>query len=75
VYAIVCKLRANGCVADPGIVPLPKVADPWSVDKVIATIPGRAPAENSSSPLPYFHVLERLKTMKREGWRRFGINR
>ena len=27
----------------------------------------------SSSPVPFFHFLERLKTTKREGWRRFGI--
>lgn len=32
------------------------------------------PQMHSSSPLPFFHVLERLKTTKREGWRRFGIN-
>lgn len=45
------------------------------MDKVLATIPTGAPAENSSSPVPYFHLLERLKTTKREGWRRFGIAR
>lgn len=33
------------------------------------------PLEDSTSPLPYFHLLERLKTTKREGWRRFGIVR
>lgn len=32
------------------------------------------PAENTTSPVPFFHLLERLKTTKREGWRRFGIN-
>lgn len=32
------------------------------------------PEENSASPVPFFHLLERLKTTKREGWRRFGIN-
>ncbi|PWY66044.1 hypothetical protein BO94DRAFT_540730 [Aspergillus sclerotioniger CBS 115572] len=32
------------------------------------------PEENSASPIPFFHLLERLKTTKREGWRRFGIN-
>lgn len=31
------------------------------------------PQTNSSSPVPFFHLLERLKTTKREGWRRFGI--
>lgn len=25
--------------------------------------------------MPFFHLLERLKTTKREGWRRFGIDR
>jgi hypothetical protein len=32
------------------------------------------PDENSTSPVPFFHLIERLKTTKREGWRRFGIN-
>ncbi|KAJ5112622.1 HD domain-containing protein [Penicillium argentinense] len=32
------------------------------------------PEENTTSPIPFFHLLERLKTTKREGWRRFGIN-
>lgn len=32
------------------------------------------PEENSESPVPFFHLLERLKTTKREGWRRFGIS-
>lgn len=32
------------------------------------------PIEKSSSPIPFFHLLERLKTTKREGWRRFGID-
>ncbi|KAI7150682.1 hypothetical protein KC352_g28736, partial [Hortaea werneckii] len=27
-----------------------------------------------TTPIPFFHLLERLKTTKREGWRRFGIN-
>lgn len=29
---------------------------------------------NSASPVPFFHLLERLKTTKREGWRRFGLD-
>ena len=28
---------------------------------------------NPTSPVPFFHLLERLKTTKREGWRRYGI--
>ncbi|TVY59016.1 HD domain-containing protein [Lachnellula suecica] len=47
---------------------------PWSVEEVVASIPGGAPTTNSSSPVPFFHMLERLKTTKREGWRRFGIS-
>lgn len=52
-----------------------KVDEPWTVDKVVKEIPGDAPVEGSSSPLAFFHILERLKTTKREGWRRFGIER
>lgn len=43
--------------------------------KVLATVPAGAPLEGTTSPVPYFHLLERLKTTKREGWRRFGIAR
>ncbi|TVY16015.1 HD domain-containing protein [Lachnellula arida] len=46
---------------------------PWSVEQVVATLPGGPPQTNSSSPIPFFHMLERLKTTKREGWRRFNI--
>lgn len=51
----------------------PEITGDWTVDKVVATFPSGAPTTNSSSPVPYFHLLERLKTTKREGWRRFGI--
>jgi len=30
-------------------------------------------SENTDSPVPFFHLLERLKTTKRAGWHRFGI--
>ncbi|KAJ0115686.1 hd family [Diaporthe amygdali] len=60
---------------DPSVVFTPKVTGDWTVAKVLATIPTGAPQENSPSPIPYFHMLERLKTTKREGWRRFGIAR
>ncbi|KAI9054420.1 hypothetical protein LZ554_001582 [Drepanopeziza brunnea f. sp. 'monogermtubi'] len=46
----------------------------WSVEAVVASIPGGAPSTHSTSPIPFFHILERLKTTKREGWRRFGIS-
>ncbi|KAH7369198.1 HD domain-containing protein [Plectosphaerella cucumerina] len=64
-------------VSDLGFIETPKVEGPWSVDKVIAVAPNDTPGFTppSDSPLPYFHLLERLKTTKREGWRRFGIER
>ncbi|CAI7595237.1 unnamed protein product [Penicillium bialowiezense] len=45
----------------------------WTPESVLATLP-HPPEENSTSPVPFFHLIERLKTTKREGWRRFGIN-
>ncbi|KAL2012517.1 hypothetical protein VTN00DRAFT_42 [Thermoascus crustaceus] len=44
----------------------------WTTQDVLSTLP-HPPEENSASPVPFFHLLERLKTTKREGWRRFGI--
>ncbi|KAB8292504.1 hypothetical protein EYC80_008215 [Monilinia laxa] len=52
-----------------------KAQQSWSVEKVIATEFPIIPKENTESPVPFFHMLERLKTTKREGWRRFGISR
>nr|XP_036580473.1 HD domain-containing protein [Colletotrichum truncatum]KAF6788385.1 HD domain-containing protein [Colletotrichum truncatum] len=68
---------ANGEVdiKNLGHVETPKVEGTWTVEKALKASPGTATAENPSSPLPYFHMLERLKTTKREGWRRFGIER
>lgn len=40
---------------------------------VVSTLHPR-PQPNTASPLPFLHTIERLKTNKREGWRRFGIN-
>ncbi|KAL4863726.1 hypothetical protein BDV12DRAFT_177132 [Aspergillus spectabilis] len=45
----------------------------WTPQSVLSTLP-YPPDENSTSPIPFFHLLERLKTTKREGWRRFDIN-
>ncbi|KAJ5569581.1 HD domain-containing protein [Penicillium hispanicum] len=45
----------------------------WTPQTVLSTLPHQ-PEENTTSPIPFFHLLERLKTTKREGWRRFGIN-
>jgi len=57
-----------------GYSPTVKVSEPWTVDKVIEAIPSAPPA-GATTPLPFFHLLGRLKTTKREGWRRFGIDR
>ncbi|KAH7143808.1 HD domain-containing protein [Dactylonectria macrodidyma] len=62
-------------ISNLGFTPVVKVDAPWTVEKAIQKVPGGAPAEDSSSPLAFFHMLERLKTTKREGWRRFGIFR
>ena len=59
--------------ADPSVVTTAKVAGEWTVERALANI--QIPAEASESPVPYFYLLEHLKTTKREGWKRFGINR
>jgi hypothetical protein len=61
--------------AAPGILTAVAAKEPWTVEKVVGSIPGGAPVSHSESPVPFFHMLERLKTTKREGWRRFGIDR
>ncbi|KAK7541808.1 HD domain-containing protein [Phyllosticta citricarpa] len=63
----------NSPKPDSGLVSKQDVEAPWSPETVLSQLPSR-PAADSTSPLPFFHVLERLKTTKREGWRRFGIN-
>ncbi|KAF2235576.1 hypothetical protein EV356DRAFT_500071 [Viridothelium virens] len=45
----------------------------WTVEKALREIP-LTPVTHSTSPIPFFHLLERLKTTKREGWRRFDID-
>lgn len=60
---------------DAGFVETAKVSGPWTVDKALETIHPAPPTSHSNSPVPFFHMLERLKTSKREGWRRFGIER
>lgn len=46
--------------------------EPWSLDEEVSKLSFPIPT-NPTSPIPFFHILERLKTTKREGWRRFGI--
>lgn len=51
-----------------------EISNPWTVDGALAAMSVDRSREGSASPVPYFHLLERLKTTKRAGWRRFGIN-
>ncbi|KAL1895383.1 hypothetical protein Cpir12675_003244 [Ceratocystis pirilliformis] len=62
---------------DPSDVTIPKVLSDWSVGKALAVGPVEKPKEERSqdSPIEYFHLLERLKIVKREGWKRHGIMR
>ncbi|EEY15039.1 HD domain-containing protein [Verticillium alfalfae VaMs.102] len=77
--AIAAAKPKNGTVdiANLGHVETPKVQGPWTVSKALAASAATtAPSPTgTASPLPFFHLLERLKTTKREGWRRFGIAR
>jgi putative hydrolases of HD superfamily len=61
--------------SDAGSVETAKVSGDWTVEKALETIHPAPPVNNSTSPIPFFHMLERLKTSKREGWRRFGIEK
>ncbi|KAI0186607.1 hypothetical protein F4808DRAFT_447348, partial [Astrocystis sublimbata] len=45
----------------------------WTAKEALNIFPEK-PLEGSQSPIPYFHLLERLKTTRREGWKRHGIN-
>jgi putative hydrolase of HD superfamily len=50
-------------------------SEQWTPQTVLSSLPAHSqPKPNTSSPVAFFHMLERLKTTKREGWRRFGIN-
>lgn len=45
----------------------------WTVAEALAALPLQKPLEGAESPVPFFHLLERLKLTKRQGWRRHGI--
>ncbi|KAF5023485.1 hypothetical protein F66182_4436 [Fusarium sp. NRRL 66182] len=44
---------------------------PWTVEKVLS---GNDLVHAFDSPISFFHLLGGLKTTKREGWKRHGIN-
>ncbi|KAL1887034.1 hypothetical protein Cpir12675_006735 [Ceratocystis pirilliformis] len=60
--------------AELGVVSTATVQGEWTVQAALeeSSISNK-PVEGSESPVPFIHILERLKTTKREGWRRFGI--
>ncbi|KAI4703808.1 hypothetical protein J4E89_009777 [Alternaria sp. Ai002NY15] len=67
-------IQVNG-VPDPNAGVLDaKIAEQkkWTVESVLSENDLKY-AENTDSPLPFFHLLERLKTTKRAGWQRFEI--
>lgn len=59
-------------MADESTQPNGVASESWSVQSVLATLPHPYP-ESTDSPVPFFHLLERLKTTQRAGWLRFGI--
>ncbi|KAI9839194.1 MAG: hypothetical protein M1819_003187 [Sarea resinae] len=68
------KSSSNGASAPKDTVLTSASAQkPWSVQSILSTLPSQ-PETNTTSPVPFFHLLERLKTTKREGWRRFSIS-
>ncbi|KAI5366373.1 Putative HD/PDEase domain, 5'-deoxynucleotidase YfbR/HDDC2 [Septoria linicola] len=67
-------METNGPLSPgAGILKRSNTNEDWSPSTVLSTL-SEQPQPNSSSPVPFFHLLERLKTTKREGWRRFEIN-
>ncbi|KAI9704805.1 MAG: hypothetical protein M1836_006585 [Candelina mexicana] len=49
------------------------IEPPWTVEKKLKKL-HLQPQTHSPSPVPFFHLLERLKTTKRAGWERFHIH-
>ncbi|MCJ1244985.1 hypothetical protein MMC30_002186 [Trapelia coarctata] len=47
----------------------------WSVESALTGFGlNSSKSHQPTSPIPFLHLLERLKTTPREGWRRFGID-
>lgn len=45
----------------------------WTLETALANVPSPVTAP-SSSPLAFLHILEKLKTTPREGWRKHGVS-
>ncbi|KAI9678238.1 MAG: hypothetical protein M1817_006183 [Caeruleum heppii] len=63
----------NAEKAQAGILSASEIKEPWSVQSALARIGTPQPSSHPTSPLHFFHLLTRLKTTPREGWRRFNI--
>ncbi|KAF9887238.1 hypothetical protein FE257_010366 [Aspergillus nanangensis] len=46
--------------------------DEWAPESVLSGM-AYPPVPSSTSPVPFFHLMERLKTTKREGWQQASI--
>ncbi|KAF2433584.1 HD domain-containing protein [Tothia fuscella] len=57
--------------AGPNPAPAVSVQD-WTTESVLENVTHK-PEPSTTSPVGFFHILERLKTTQREGWRRFGV--
>ncbi|KAI9844832.1 MAG: hypothetical protein M1837_005250 [Sclerophora amabilis] len=66
--------EAKTDVNAPGILSASAAEKEWTVESVLSSLPEPRPESKSTSPIPFFHLLHRLKSTKREGWRRFGIS-
>lgn len=49
------------------------VQSEWSVEKALEALGIEIPDE-VPSPITFFHIIERLKTTKRQGWTLHGIH-
>jgi len=69
---MVLSSAGNGGGGEPTNASPLKVGKDWTVEAKLAQIPETFETQ-TSSPVPFFHLLERLKTTKRAGWVRSGI--
>ncbi|KAF2475831.1 uncharacterized protein BDR25DRAFT_331560 [Lindgomyces ingoldianus] len=61
------------CDPQASLLNMPKQEQkPWILEDELDKMAPRF-AENTTSPIPFFHLLEQLKTTKRAGWQRFGL--
>ncbi|KAG8531720.1 uncharacterized protein KY384_003352 [Bacidia gigantensis] len=73
------KLTTSSAPSNPQTASPPITASQtsqWTVESALSSFPLTPSFKpQPSTPIPFFHLLERLKTTPREGWRRFHIKR